>query len=115
MSLLYYTLDERGEPAPCEDILAWARWYESADRKVAFDRVGEARVSTVFLAIDHGIPWPMGKHSPILDETMVFGGEHDLWQDRYCSAAEARAGHARVVARLREGLPPEHEGWEHDG
>jgi len=43
---------------------------------------------------------------PILFETMIFGGEHDMWQDRYATIEQARRGHQRVVENLRAGRDP---------
>jgi hypothetical protein len=62
----------------------------------------EIRVSTVFLSLDHAhFDGP-----PILFETMIFGGEHDMWQDRYATIEQARRGHQRVVENLRAGRDP---------
>lgn len=63
---------------------------------VEFFTVGDARVSTVFLGLDHG--W--GEGPPVLYETMVFGGPLDGECERYCTRAEAVAGHALMVARV---------------
>lgn len=68
-------------------------------RRVALDEVGEARISTVFLGIDH--QW--GSGPPLLFETMVFGGPMDEQQWRYSTWDEAEAGHHRVVEAVREG------------
>lgn len=54
------------------------------------------RISTVFLGLDHS--WNGGP--PVVFETMVFGGPLDEEQDRYCTRAEAEAGHAMWVARV---------------
>ena len=81
------------------DILEWAQWYASADRHLARDQLGDVLVSTVFLGMDLSF----GSGTPILFESMVFGGEHDEWQDRYCTWDEAAAGHARIVAYLKAG------------
>lgn len=96
-----YILDEHGEPHPCEDLLAWGRWMQTADRSVAADEpLPNVRVSTIFLGLDHafrrGAP-------PVLWETMIFGGPHDGYQDRYTSRAEAEAGHRRAVELVIEG------------
>ena len=48
-----YILDEVGKPVLCEDMSVWGRWFEKADRHVAFDKLDGAGVSTVFLAFDH--------------------------------------------------------------
>jgi hypothetical protein len=47
-------------------------------RRVARDVFNDGvEVSTVFLASDHACP---GGPGPVLWETMVFGGDHNLWQ-----------------------------------
>jgi len=67
------------------------------------DYVGNRAVSTVRLTIDHGFGG-----QPRWYETMVFPAEgeeitsfDELYCDRYETEAEALAGHAEVVARLR--------------
>jgi hypothetical protein len=93
---LYYILDERGEPVAAGP-MTWARWYETADRRVAFDDLGErGQVSTVFLGVDHAFR----DDRPVLWESMVFGGPHDQQQFRYHSRAEALAGHAVLVEAI---------------
>ena len=92
-----YVLDEQGEAVPCNDLMEWARWFENAEgRRVANDHVGDVRVSTVFLGLDHSF----GGAVPILWETMIFGGEHDGYQERYSSRRDAVAGHARALALI---------------
>jgi hypothetical protein len=78
--------------------------WEAAHR-VGLTTVGNYRVSTVFLSIDHR---HYGDGPPILFETMVFEGESwtDLYCGRYCTRAEAEAGHARIVAALEAGTDP---------
>ena len=51
-------------------------------------------VSTIFLGLDHRYH---GEGEPILWETMIFGGEHDQFQERYTSKADALAGFAKAV------------------
>lgn len=94
-----YILDADGEPQPCEDLLTWARWYETADRIVAAAWFGEVRVSTVFLGLDHrfGFNGP-----PILWESMVFGGPLDGEQRRYTSRADADAGHTALCLAVTD-------------
>lgn len=86
------------------DRLTWTLFLEDlARRRVAETFVGEIRISTVFLGIDHAF----GLGPPLLFETMVFGGPHDGWLDRYSTWDEAVAGHARVVKRIQDGRDPE--------
>lgn len=90
-----FMLDEHGQPVGVEDVLVWARWFESHDRHVAETWInGAIRVSTVYVGVDHsyGLGGP-----PILWETMIFGGPHDGYQNRYASADAARAGHELAV------------------
>ena len=106
-----YILDADGHPVLEPDLLKWAEWLETADRTVALDRfIGDAgaadvRVSTVFLGLDHSFPLSPGpSYAPILFETMVFGGEHDGYQERYGTRDEALEGHRAVVDMVRAAL-----------
>ncbi len=96
----HYILDATGEPVPC-DLMTWATWLETSDdaRRVAFDTIDGVDVSTVFLGLDHRF----GSGPPVLFETLVFGGLHDGAGDRYCTRAEALAGHARFVQQVKGG------------
>ncbi len=84
------------------DVLIWAKWFESADHVVQQTRVGEQRVSTVFLGLDHSF---VDGAKPLVFETMVF--ESDPYEDkfckRYCTWGEAVAGHEDCVTRLKAG------------
>lgn len=93
---IHYILNGH-EPVPC-DVMTWARAFESSNRIVAKTTVGEARVSTVFLGLDHGF----GHGPPLLFETMIFGGPHDQYQERCSTWDEALAEHAKAV-KLVEG------------
>jgi hypothetical protein len=92
-----YVLDENGEPVAETDLLAWGRWMESGNRRLAFTKTERSEVSTVFLGIDHG----HGGIAPVLWETMVFGGPLDQEQARYASKTAALAGHVATVDRVR--------------
>jgi hypothetical protein len=94
----YYT--RAGEPI---DLMDWAATVGREDNHVGDDIVPEpVRVSTVYLGLDHSF----GEGPPLIFETVVFGGRHDGWTDRYSTEAEAIAGHARVCDALREGEAP---------
>ena len=90
-----------GVPTPEPDLLKWGRWFETADaeRIVAKTTVGDTRVSTIFLGLDHR--W--GSGPPVLWETMIFGGSHDGWQERYTSQEEAIRRHNEIVGQLQSG------------
>lgn len=90
----YILADDGKTPVEC-DLMTWARWFENrGSRVVKQDTVGDVKVSTVFLGLDHrfGVDGP-----PVLWETMIFGGEHDEDQWRYASYEAAVAGHAKAV------------------
>src|SRR5882724_8255427 len=90
-----YILDGH-TPVKC-DLVTWAEQFESVDdRRVAYDELSaEVNVSTVFLGLDHRF----GRDGPpILFETMIFGGPHDEYQERYSTWDEAVAGHKRALA-----------------
>ncbi len=90
-----YILDADGNPVPCDDVLEWAKWFQGADRCVAKTEISDGvNVSTVFLGLDHNF---MGG-TPVLWETMIFGGPHDQYCDRYTSREDALRGHEMAVA-----------------
>lgn len=94
---LYYILDDAGNavPVPVAALAVWAKRPHSS--RVAREEIGDVLVSTIFLGIDHNF----SEHgSPVLWETMVFGGAHDQAQERYTSKTDALAGHARWVAKV---------------
>lgn len=88
-----YILDENNNPIPEPDLMKWGKWLQTAKRHVADDEANDVRVSTVFLGLDHSF----GQGPPILYETMIFGGEHDGYQDRYATRAEAIEGHKKAL------------------
>jgi hypothetical protein len=90
-----YIIDAKGHPVLCDDVLTWCRWFEanSEARRVGLDERDDVMVSTVFIGLDHAfVPGP-----PVLWETMIFGGEHDGYQERYTSRESAERGHAKAV------------------
>jgi len=100
----YYTLIGQ-TPVACDDLLEWARWFETVERRVRLTRVGPYFISTVFLGLDH--QW--GQGPPILFETMIFiegcaGDHHSFldYQTRTSTWLEAERDHARAVAAIHE-------------
>lgn len=90
-------IEKEGKPVLEPDLMTWARNFERADRHVAQDKIGDVRISTVFLGIDHSF----GHGHPLLYETMVFGGPLDQEQERYSTREDALAGHAATVERVK--------------
>ncbi len=111
----YYILDENGEPQVCDNLLAWANWFETANRHIAKNDIGiptwkfwlskilkikrwePIYISTVFLGLDHSF----GEGPPLLFETLVFGGKHDQEMNRYSTKKEAMKGHEEIVKMCR--------------
>ena len=98
-SMRYWVLGPNHEIIPAT-MAAWSMMFGDESRRVAATDVGEVRVSTVFLGIDHGHGMT---DEPLLFETMVFGGPHDGEMDRYATWDEAMAGHAAMVAKVLGG------------
>jgi hypothetical protein len=81
-----YKLDANKQTIPCS-VEEWSV-LTSEEKIVAKSWFGEIQVSTVFLGMDHSLGG-----SPILFETMIFGGEEDGFQMRYRTWEEAVRGH----------------------
>ncbi|MET2951230.1 hypothetical protein ABXV18_24420 [Vibrio owensii] len=67
-------------------------------RKINRLRTQEILLSTVFLGLDHNYT-SSGK--PILFETMIFGGQRDEEQWRYCDWDTAAINHDRILKTLK--------------
>lgn len=97
--------DRKGNPISMRD---WARllhWQENGDwyKRVGLTMVGQYRISTVWLGLDHGLGKPFDQLA--IFETMVFddSGENrdlDLDQRRYSTEEEAIEGHRRMVEEV---------------
>ena len=106
----YYTLVNHQPVAiekPSEWVNEMARRMWMAKRssdidpwRVAETNIGDVRISTVFLGLDHSFS---GDGPPVLFETMIFGGRLDEFQDRCCTWDEAEAMHAEAVRQVRGG------------
>jgi hypothetical protein len=108
---MYYKLDAQNNIVPVDDVIEWGHWFESASndrsRVVSQTRFKNGVfVSTVFLGLDHRFS---GDGPPILFETMIFGGEHDEMQKRYCTWEEAFEGHQNAVKYFTDDLMMEKE------
>ena len=92
-------IEENGSPVPCDDLQRASEWLFGPGggdrRRVRETKIkdDEIYVSTVFLGLDHSF----GGASPVLYETMIFGGQQDGYQRRYHFRDEAVAGHEEAV------------------
>lgn len=97
VSMKYILKDKK--PVKCDDLLAWADAFEHSDNQVAFDRIGDVQISTVFLGVDHAY----GQSGPpMLFETMVYGGELDKEVERCATWDEAEVLHKNMVERVKK-------------
>ena len=97
----YYKLED-GVVTPCDTLKEWCEWMSTADRQIERTAINDdVDVSTVFLGIDHR--WTKDVGSPIIFETLVFGGEFDGNGGRYTSIDAAKQGHAIILAKVRQG------------
>ena len=109
-----YILDENNQPVPCDNVLEWAQWFESAGekRRVAITVVRDVTVSTVFLGLDHSF----GMGEPLIYETMVFENkiseeegrkfrktvDEDGLFNRYTTREEAVKGHNDIIKLVKQ-------------
>jgi hypothetical protein len=119
--LPYY--DRQGKPITAEQ---WSALRTSEYKRVAETTIGPLWVSTVWLGIDHGFEIRGRKHRPVIFETMIFPADGQVVKDsrrddeakivaalhpelrglidnqwRYCTEAEAIAGHDGVCVDIR--------------
>ena len=77
-------------PVRCENLIEWSKFMQEISNRIVqqseFDGI---RISTVFLGLDHSF----GDGEPLLFETMIFGGKHDQYQERYSTWKDAIEGH----------------------
>jgi hypothetical protein len=97
----YYLLEDR--KAVPTDVRTWARFFESGDRIVAKSQLGDVRVSTVFLGLDHRFD---DEGPPLIFETMIFGGHHADYQTRCSTWEEAEEMHRVACVLAERGAEP---------
>lgn len=95
----YFVLNDQNEVVPAKTRDEALAMFENRKKRVLKkEKFGEAEVSTVFLVINHtfrpNIP-------PLVFETMIFGGEHDEYQTRCSTYAEALQMHEDAVALVK--------------
>lgn len=96
-SLGLYVLKYR-KPVPCDDLLKWGRWIGHTRRHVRHTIIGNTRISTVFLGLDHSFT---DEALPILFETMIFP-DRDDYQTRCSTWREALKMHWDAVREVED-------------
>jgi hypothetical protein len=96
---MWYTLDENNKPIASSSIIEASEWMENNPERKAVkqDKIGDVFISTVFLGLNHA--W--NSDIPVLWETMIFGGEHDQYQNRYTSYEDALEGHKKALDLIK--------------
>jgi len=104
---MHYILEDDGKTVrKAENIEEWADWFEhSNNRLMKQTNVRQARISTVFLGIDHSFD-TSGDSPAVLFETMIFGGAYDQFQWRYSDPEEAITDHDKIVNYVMLGIDP---------
>ena len=103
--MTHYILLDDHNVRPCH-FMEWAEQFEKMSkensRHVGHDLLGDYRVSTVWMGLDHSF---CGKPPPLLFETMIFDGESlcELYMDRYTTWDEAVEGHKKAIQWVNEG------------
>lgn len=98
--ILKYYVEIDGELIVVDNVHIWSALYEEINRRVASDEIGEVRVSTVFIGLDHNF----GDGPPLIYETMIFGGFHGDYCERYSTREEAEKGHKEAVLLVKGSL-----------
>lgn len=94
-----YAILKDKKVVPVNSIEKWVT-AKRTNRHVGDDSIGGIRISTVFLGLDHSF----GDERPQWFETMIFGGLHDEYCERYETWEEAEAGHKRAVEMVKANL-----------
>lgn len=94
---MWYKLDENNNPVKAKDNKDFFDWHDKNMHKtiVMQQEFDGLRVSTVFLGLDHS--FPRDDKRPLLWETMIFGGKHHQYQERYYSFNDALDGHFKAL------------------
>lgn len=91
---MWYILDENNKPIRSTIVEYGKQIEENPERKaVKQERIDDIFISTMLLGLDHA--W--NSDIPVLWETMIFGGEHDQYMDRYTSYEDALEGHQQAL------------------
>lgn len=95
---MFYILENK-RPVPVEAVeyYQWAALNNT--QRLWSDQIRDIDVSTIFLGLDCGF----GSRTPVLFETMVFGGPDHLYQKKYISWEDAEKGHQRAVNMVKGG------------
>ena len=89
---------KHGRIAPVP-LMIWARWFETSDRRLHFTDLGNVKIYTTFLGLDHRMN---SYERPEIIETMIFGGKCNNYFWRCATLVEAKAQH-QVACEMARG------------
>lgn len=94
----FYILDGK-TPVPVDNAIEWAKGFNET-RVVKQTTLPDGTfISTVFLGFDHAF---FETEKPRIFETMIFGGEHDQFTERYSTWDEAEKGHENAIELIHQ-------------
>jgi hypothetical protein len=99
----FYILAEDGSTPIPSNIDGWVKWRMTHNPQLAWDKVNDVRISTIFLGVDKTILSDV----PLLWETIIFGGYYHLYQNSYPTLDAAVTGHQRAVQLVKTAPEPE--------
>ena len=106
--MVWYILKNK-VPVKVDDFMEFAIWSQDRSNMIVEQtEIGNIKISTVFLGIDHSY---IGGE-PILFETMIFGGKHDQYQQRYRFHNEAVKGHKHACNKVLKTFSIDVEGLQ---
>lgn len=105
--ITYWKMYKDGSVGQAAGLMEWMRTFGEgrAIRQTRYD--DGVLVSTIFLGLDSSFSFGPYEAEPVLYETMIFGGDHDGFQERHCTRREAEAGHEFACLLARGVLTPE--------
>jgi hypothetical protein len=93
LKMQYYILENK-VPQPVTDLDEWNEWMAKNKKNVKRTELPDGVIiSTDFLGISTNNP----KFYPDVFETMIKGGEHDEYQERYSTWEDAEIGHDKAI------------------
>lgn len=107
--MIFYMLDEEGEVVPTTDVRIFGDFFFTK-RFRCKTQILDKEVSTVFLGINHDF---LGKGTPVVFETVVFGKDGEEICERCCTLQEALAQHTRVSEEVLHSFPVWKQLWFH--
>lgn len=94
----YWVLNKDKRAVKAASVEEWGLFFRSPERIVKQETIGDVKISTVFLGLDH----QFGDGPPLLFETMIFGGKHDEFCDRCTTWGEAEIMHQQALLKVEE-------------